>query len=167
MKTIQQDTISSTYLKCYRAFGALAAFVLVLAGAGCGTISEPASASFASVTIQNHSAEEIAAAATQVFGADGYRGGMTGSGEMVFEREASRATTFSREGLVDTYYGARTVIRVRAQLVALSGVSSYRLQCQAYIVRDAGDFLEDPVPLTNVRSGPYRSLLNQVKKQLK
>ena len=42
-----------------------------------------------------------------------------------------------------------------------------RLQCQAYIARDAGDLLEDEVRLTSLRSAPYQSLLNKVKKQLK
>jgi hypothetical protein len=164
---MNHDTVIWSSPKRFSAFAALAGLLLLLAGPGCSSLSEPASASFASVTIPNHSAEEIAAATAQVFGADGYRGGTTGPGEMVFEKEASRATTLSREGLVDTYGGARTVNRVRVQIVSLSGASSYRLQCQAYIVRDAGDLLEDQVPLTNLRSGPYRSLLNKVKKQLK
>jgi hypothetical protein len=141
--------------------------VLALAVTGCRSVGGPASASFASVTIPNRSAGEIATATAQVFGADGYRGGMRGSGQMVFEKEASRATTLSREGLVATQSGARTVNRVRVEIVPLSGGSSCRLECQAYIVRDAGDLLEDEVRLTSLRSAPYQSLLNKVKKQLK
>ena len=57
--------------------------------------------------------------------------------------------------------------RVRVEIVPLSGGSSYRVQCQAYIVRDAGALLEDEVRLTNIRRAPYQSLLNKVKKQLK
>lgn len=139
---------------------------LVLSGTGCSSLGKPSSASFASVTIENHSAEEIISATTQVFGADGYTGGMRGSGKMVFEQEASRGTTLSREGLYATQQGARTVNRVKVEIVPLSGGSSYRLQCQAYIVRDAGALLEDEVRYTNLRSGPYQSLLNEVKKQL-
>jgi len=164
---MNHDTIIWSSPKRFSASNALTGLLLLMVGAGCGSLTEPASAGFASVTIQNHSPEQIAAATSQVFGADGYRGGTTGPGEMVFEKEASRATTLSREGLVATYGGARTVNRVRAQIVSLSGGSSYRLQCQAYVVRDAGDLLEDQVPLTNLRSGPYRLLLNKVKKQLK
>jgi hypothetical protein len=139
---------------------------IFLAGAGCGTFKGPASASFASVTIENHSAQEIAAATAKVFGEDGYSGGLRGPGKLVFEKEASRATTLSREGLFATQSGARTVNRVRAEIVPLSGGSSYRLQCKAYIVRDAGALLEDEDPLTNIRSGPYQLLLNKVKKEL-
>jgi hypothetical protein len=139
---------------------------LVLSGTGCGSLSKPNSASFASVTIANHSAEEIIGATTQVFGADGYSGGVRGSGKLVFEQEASRATTLSREGLYATQQGARTMNRVKVELVPLSGGTSYRLQCQAYVVRDAGALLEDEVPYSNLRSRPYQSLLNKVKKQL-
>ena len=42
------------------------------------------------------------------------------------------------------------------------------LQCQAYVVKDAGDsFFEDEQKLANVRRGPYQSLLNKVANQLK
>jgi len=148
-------------------FPAMISLGLLLAGVGCGSLGGPASASFASVTIQNHSLEEIVGATTKVFGAEGYIGGLQGPGKMVFQKEASRATTLSREGLVDTHYGARTVNRVRVEIDSLSGGSSYRLQCQAYVVRDAGALLEDEVRLTNLRGAPYQSLLNKVKKQLK
>jgi hypothetical protein len=141
--------------------------LLVLASAGCGSLSGPGSASFASVTIRNHSAEEIAAATAQVFGADGYRGGVSGPGAMVFEKEASRATTFSREGLVDTHYGAQTINRVRVEIVPLSD-GSHRSQCKAFMVTGGSDpFFQNEVPLANVRSGPYKLLLNKVSKQLK
>ena len=140
---------------------------LLLSGTGCGSLGGPASGSFASVTIQNHSPAEIADATAKVFGADGYMGGPSRAGQLVFQKEASRATTLSQSGLYATHSGARTMNRVRVEIVPLSGGSSCRLQCQAYIVRDAGALLEDEVRLTNIRSGPYQSLLNKVKKQLK
>lgn len=149
-------------------FAAMISLGLLLAGVGCGSLGGPASASFASVTIQNRSLEEVVGATSKVFSADGYTGGMSGPGKMVFQKEASRATTMSREGLVATHYGARTLDRVRVEIDSLGGGTSYRLQCQAYVVRNAGDsMLEDEVRLTNLRGAPYQSLLNKVKKQLK
>ena len=141
---------------------------LVLLGPGCGSLSGPGSASFASVTIEHHSEADIVAATQKVFAADGYSGGGAGGGgSMVFEKEASRATSFSRNGLVATHEGARALMRVKVDLVSLSD-DSYRLQCQAYAVSGAGDsFFEDEVRLSNLRSGPYRSLLNKVKETLK
>jgi len=138
----------------------------VLINTSCGTVSGPGSASFASVTIKNHSTQEIAAATAQVFGADGYRGGMSGSDQLVFEKEASRATSFAREGVVATMYGAQTINRVRVEIVPL-GSGTYRLQCRAYMVTGGSDpFFQDEVPVTNMRGGPYQSLLNKVHKQL-
>ncbi len=141
--------------------------LLALAATGCGSLSGSGSASFASVTIQNRSAEEIANATIRVFGADGYRGGQTGSGQMVFEKEASRGTSLAREGLTAGFYGAQTINRVRAEIVHLTG-GTFRLQCKAYMVTGGSDpFFQDEVPVTNIRSGPYQSLLNKVAKQLK
>ncbi len=148
-------------------YATLTAAWLVLSGAGCSSLSQPNTASFASVTIQNHSVEDIISATTKAFGEDGYTGGMKGSGNLVFERQASRGTTLSREGLYATQQGARTVNRVKVEIVPLAGGSSYRLQCKAYVVRDAGSLVEDEVPYTNLRSGPYQALLNKVQKELK
>ena len=132
---------------------------------GCG-LFKPGSASFASVKIANHSPEEIAQTTTQVFLADGYRGGGTG-GRMVFEKEGSRMDNIAYEGIVGTHYGAQTVLRVKAEIVDL-GHGVHRLQCQAYMVRDAGQgFMEEEQRLANVRSRPYQSLLNRVADQLK
>ncbi len=145
----------------------LICLLLAWVGPGCHSASGPGSASFASVTIQNHSAEEIAAATAQVFGADGYRGWPSAAGQMVFEKEASRATTLSRDGLMATQAGARTINRVRAEIVPLSG-GVYRLQCEAFMVSGGSDpFFQDEVRLTNLRSAPYQSLLNKVAAQLK
>jgi hypothetical protein len=141
--------------------------LLALAFAGCGSLSGPGSASFASVTIHNHSADDIVNTTANVFAADGYRGAMGGSGQMVFEKEASRATTISREGLVASSSGAQTINRLKVELVPLSG-GAYRLQCKAFMVTGGSDpFFQDEVPVTNIRSGPYQSLLNKVVKQLK
>jgi hypothetical protein len=139
---------------------------LLLSGAGCSSVGGAASGSFASVTIQNHSPGEIADATARVFGAEGYMAGPSRAGQLVFQKDASRATTLSQEGLFATQSGARTVNRVRVEIVPLTG-GSCRLQCQAYIVRDAGGLLEDENRLTSLRSAPYQSLLNKVKKMLK
>lgn len=141
------------------------AALLALAVAGCGA-TKTGSASFASVTIHGHTAEEIGKVATQVFQDAGYAGGTMGK-QIVFQKEGSRMTNLAYEGLVGTHEGAQTLVRVKMNLVNL-GPEAYRLQCQAYIVRGAGDaFFEQEQRLANIRSGPYQSLLDQVAKQLK
>ncbi len=71
------------------------------------------------------------------------------------------------EGVAGSYYGAKTLVRVKAEIVGIGG-GSHRLQCQAYMVRDAGDsFFEEEQKLTSLRSRPYQSLLNKVAKKFK
>jgi hypothetical protein len=140
--------------------------LLALAGAGCG-LTKPGSASFASVTIKGHPPDEIAGVTAQVFQEDGYVGGSMKGHPMVFQKEGSRMTDMAYGGVADTFYGAKTLVRVKVDIVTL-GADSHRLQCQAYVVKDAGDsFFEEEQRLTNVRRGPYQSLLNKVAKQLK
>jgi hypothetical protein len=140
--------------------------LLTLLLAGCSSTSGPGSASFASVIITNSSPTQIHAAAGKVFREDGYAGFQMGPSQMVFEKEASRLATISRDGLVAAQAGARTMERVRTELVDLGG-GTYRLQCQAFMVSSAGDsFFENEVRKTNLRGGPYRSLMKKVAKEL-
>jgi hypothetical protein len=134
--------------------------------AGCGT-GKPAGASFASVVIPGKAPDEICRTTAAVFQEDGYRVGQLTPASMLFEKEGSRGQSLAYSGIVDTHYGATTLVRVRAQLVDVGG-GSQRLQCQAFMVRNAGDsFFEDESRLVNLRSGPYQSLLNKVAKRLK
>jgi hypothetical protein len=153
---------------CPRALwpGLLTLLCAAIVSGGC-SLGKPASASFASVVIANRSIDQIQQAATMVFQGDGYRA-VPGSGDtMVFEKEGSRANNLAQNGLVDTHYGAQTIIRVRTDIVDLGG-GSFRLQCQTFMVRNAGDsFFEDEHRLANIRSGPYQKLLDEVASRLK
>jgi hypothetical protein len=143
----------------------VAVVLLLLAGVGCRSLTEPGSASFASVTLKDYSEAEIAAATTEVFEADGYRGRRTGQSQLTFDKEASRGTTLAREGIVNTQSGAQTLNRVVVDIVRLS--AAYRVQCKAYMVTGGSDsFFQEEVPMANIRRGPYQSLLNQVEKHL-
>ncbi len=144
---------------------ALLAFLLTLAG--CRSVSEVGTGSFASVLIQGHSESEIAAATVKVFAADGYQGGMVRQGEFVFEKLASRGTSLSREGFADAYYGQRTINRVRLDITSLAG-GKHRVECMAYMVTGGSDpFFQSEVPLARIRRTPYQALLNQVARELK
>jgi hypothetical protein len=57
-------------------------------------------------------------------------------------------------------------VRVRTEIVTLNAEKK-RLQCQAYVVKNAGDsFFEDEQRLTNIRSRPYQNLLDKVADKL-
>jgi len=144
----------------------LLAFLLVgLFSPGCTSLGKPASASFASVTLRGKTPQQIQEATLAVFHENGFQGSASGP-TLVFEREGSRANSIARDGLVRSHYGAVTIIRVRVQLVEL-GADSHRLQCQAYMVSDAGDaFMQTEHRLANFRSGPYQKLLDDVAKRL-
>lgn len=138
--------------------------LLVLFGTGCGT-TKPASASFAAVIIRGHEPAEIAKTAVAVFQDDGYKASAAG-GLLIFEKEASRLTNVAYEGLAGAHYGAKTLIRVKVNLVE-QGDGAHRLQGQAFIVKDAGDaFFAEEQKLTNVRSRPYQDLLDRVANRL-
>lgn len=140
---------------------------LALTNPGCKSLNEPNSASFASVIIKDHSGEEVAKTVRQVFVEDGYKGGMTGEGEMTFEKEASRGATLAREGLINTYYGEQSINRVRVELLDMEN-DTIRVQCKAYKVSGGSDpFFQEEIPISNMGAGPYRSLLNKVAEQLK
>ena len=139
--------------------------LLVLFGAGCGA-TKPASASFASVIIRGQEPEVISKTTVVVFQEDGYKAG-SADGQLVFEKEASRMNNIDYEGVVGSHYGAQTQVRVKVSLVDL-GAGAHRLQCQAFIVKDAGDaFFAEEQRLTNVRSRPYQKLLDEVASRLK
>lgn len=165
---MNQKVSGLRFASLFSTFAALAGLLLLLTATGCKSFVGPGSASFASVTIKSQSPQEIAKVTSMVFGEDGYRGGMANNGQMVFDQEASRATSYAREGIAGGFYGAQTINRVRVELVPLAD-GSYRLQCKAYMVTGGGgpySSLQDEVPLANFRSGPYQLLLNKVKSRL-
>jgi hypothetical protein len=133
--------------------------------AGCSSLTAPASASFASVTLTGYTAEKICETTTSVFHENGYGGSVVGENRMVFIREGSRLETISRDGLIAAQNGESTIVKVRAELIKL-GEEVYRLQCQTFMVIDAGQMLEEEVRLSNIRSRPYQKMLNEVKSRL-
>ena len=146
------------------AFVAALSALFALAGVGCRSATPEG---FASVTIHGRTEEQIAAVTTLVFRDAGYSGGGLGGSQIVFQKAGSQWTNLAYEGAVGTAYGASTVVRVKVDIVSV-GAGSFRLQCQAYVVRDAGDsFFEEEQALSKVRSGPYKTLLNKVAEQLK
>ncbi len=157
-------------MNCFSIHRRLTAIVLLTLGvaifAGC-RMGQPAGASFAAVVIPGKTPEQICQTAAAVFQEDGYKVGSLVPDNLVFQKEASKGASMAYGGVVDTAYGASTVVRVRACLVDL-GAGSYRLQCKAYMVRNADDsFFADESPLSNARRLPYQKLLDKVAERLK
>ena len=134
---------------------------------GCNSLHEPSSASFASVVIAAQPPEAIKTATEHVFAENGYANYPTGPTTMIFEKEGSRMNDIAYNGVVGTHYGQGTLVRVKTELVPLAD-GSFRLRCQAFMVRNAGDsFFAEEIRVKNFRSGPYQKLLDDVAKRLK
>ena len=130
---------------------------------GCKSLNKPASASFASVRIEGHTAEQIRAASVVVFQQGGYTVADGLRSEMVFEKEGSRWDQIAYGSWVNP---APVWIRVKVSMIPLSD-DAFRLQCQAYKVRNKGDPLaEDQIVIRNRNSKPYQTLLDKVLGQL-
>ncbi len=146
---------------------ALLGLLIFLAASVLGCrLSEPSSASFASVEIREKPTEVIEEVTRDVFAEEGFRFRGGGSGALVFQKEGSQGDAIVYQGLIGAHEGERTDIRVRVRLVEL-GEEAIRLQCQAYMVKNAGDsFFEDEVRLTNLRAGPYQKILREIASRL-
>jgi len=136
----------------------------LLAFCGCQS-SKPAAASFASVIITNATEIEVRRVTKAVFFEAGYSNFGGSRGEMVFEKEGTRANQIVHGGWLQDN---PVKWRVRAQIVPVSVDGSLRLQCKAYRVTDAGSSLfEEEYKLTNFRSGSYQKLLDEVAQRLR
>ena len=132
---------------------------LMIGGAGCSSLSQPQSSSFASVAVSGATSGEIQAAVVAVFGEAGYLQARNEGDVMVFEREGSRLDHIAYGSSIGD---APVWSRVRASIVPFAG-GSLRLQCQAYVVRDYGaGHMEEEIRLLPLRAGPYQKLLERV-----
>ncbi len=144
----------------------LTSLLLAAAGVallGCKSADKPASASFASVRIAGHTRTQIRNVTMSVFQDEGYvLAGVDGS-DLVFEKEGS---TWDRVAYGNWIDDKPVWVRVKVSLVPLSeGV--FRLQCQAFKVRDKGDAVfEEELRLRGNRSKPYQAVLDKVLGQL-
>ncbi len=126
---------------------------------GCKSPDKPASASFASVQISGHTPQEIRAATLSVFQQDGFMPVGVEGFDLVFEKEGSKWDRIAYGNWLDDN---AVWLRVRVSLVPASP-GAYRLQCQAFKVRDKGDkVFEEEVRLRSNHSKPYQALLDKV-----
>jgi hypothetical protein len=140
----------------------LASLLVALAGGaviGCKSVDRPASASFASVRIQDHTFEQIRAATAVVFQQDGYTAVDVHHAKMVFEKPASHWDRIAHGNWIDE---APITVRVRVSVVPISN-GVFDLRCQVFSVRHKGEAaFEEEVRLKNNRSEPYQALLDKV-----
>ena len=128
---------------------------------GCHSTEPPGGSHFASVEIRGNTPGQISEAAAEVFQAEGYEVAKGGPTHMVFERKASGMNNFAYGNWLDTPVWER----VKASVEPVSE-ATFRLQCQAYLLRDRGGTTEEEIKLSGMRSNTYQKLLDKVAKRL-
>jgi hypothetical protein len=140
----------------------LVAAVCGLLGSGCSSVNKPESARFASVEIHGNTPGQISQVALDVFRENGYQVWRVDSSKLVFEKEGS---TLNNVAYGSWLGGSGVWIRVKASIVPVSE-QTFRLQCQAYLVRDRGGATEDEIKVNRMRGHRYQKLLDEVARRL-
>jgi hypothetical protein len=138
----------------------LGAVGTALLGAGCRSTHSSDPDQFASVDFQGWSPVQIRLAAVQVFQANGYQVSDATRANLLFEKKGSSMNSFAYGNWTEPVW-----VRVKAAIVPISE-SRYRLQCDAFMVRDRGGATEEQIRLHHFQSGPYQELLDKVARQL-
>jgi hypothetical protein len=135
----------------------------VFFASGCASADKPASASFASVIISNHTAQQIRDATDTVFQQNGYQAMGEQGGALVYEREATGREQRDYAGFVGAHEGEKVDMRVRVK-IENRDANSYWLTCKAYAVCNPGQpVFETTTALFGFQSGSYQKLLDKVK----
>lgn len=139
----------------------LLATLLSLLICSCSTTSG-GSKQFAAVTLKGYEPDKIRLTVYSVFTEKGYKESSR-PGSWFFERGTSAMGQLLHGGWFDN---EGVVERAKLRLIPLS-TGVYRLECEAVMVRDAGDsFFEEEARMTRLKSGPYKKLLAEVEKRL-
>jgi len=137
--------------------------LLALASLGCKSTQHRAS-HFASVEIRGNTPGQIHDAATAVFLENGYKLAKPGLTSFVFEKEASKLSNFTHGSWAGD---APVVVRVKVSIVPVAE-ADFRLECDAFMVRDAGSgLLEDESHVSRLYAGSYQKLLDKVAGRLR
>lgn len=147
----------------FRSIAALLLFT-VLFVAGCKSLDQPASVSFASVTLSRfYTTEQIQQAAIKVFTQNGYQNVPQPDNPLVFEREATRGEQISYAGFVGAQQGEKVDIQVRVT-IEVRDSGTWWVGCRAFAVCNPDQpVFSTTTPLMHFQSKPYQKLLDGVK----
>lgn len=150
------------------ALGTLVLVVLMLCAgglvvSGCKSAEKQPVPGFAAVELTGNTPGQISEMAQEVFAEQGYQVARSGVTSLVFEKKGT--------GMNNAAYGnwlgdAPVWVRVKAQIGSVAG-RTFRLECQAYMVRDRGAATEEEIKLGSMRRKPYQKLLDEVAARLK
>ncbi len=129
--------------------------------AGCHSTGPSGSSKLASVEIRWNTPGQISEVTSEVFEADGYEVARGGPTHLVFEKKASTMNNIAYGNWMDSAVWER----VKASIEPV-GEATFRLECQAYFVRDRGGTTEEELKMGGMHSHTYQKLLDRVAKRL-
>jgi len=139
----------------------LAVCFAALATTGCRSAAKQEPARFASVEIVGQTHERVRDVAAEVFHDHGYLVTRNGWGSLVFEREGSAMNNLA----YGNWMGGRVWVRVKATIFDVSA-RQCRLHCEAFILRNRGEALEEEIRIKRIHNRPYQELLDEVARRL-
>jgi hypothetical protein len=139
----------------------LAACLAAVGATGCRTAATEEPLRFASVVIHGQPHERVRDTTAEVFLEHGYRVARNGWADLIFEREGSAMNNLA----YGTLMTGRVWVRVKASVVdGLPGTC--RLSCDAFVLQNRGEVLEEEIRITKIHNRPYQELLDAVAKRL-
>jgi hypothetical protein len=140
-------------------------FVLCLlgcAGTGCRSTGGSSSQPFASVEIRGHTPGQIHDVALEVFREHGYKLTQPGPTRLVFEKPASKMDNLA----YGNWVGDTPIwVRIKVAIVPFTE-AVFRLQCEAFLVRDKGSTVAEEIQISRVRARPYKKMLEATARRL-
>ena len=130
-------------------------------GAGCRSAQKPAANRFAAVEIRGNTPGQIRDITVEVFREKGYTMTQAGLKSMVFGKESSKLSNIAYGNWMDK----PVWVRVNVSIVP-AGEAAFRLECDARLLRNSGEPVEEEIKMSRVRRGPYQKLLNEVASRL-
>jgi hypothetical protein len=130
--------------------------------AGCQSSQPSSGYSQGLLTIKGHTDAQIRQVTKAVFAEDGYAFVSEGGEGFVFQRPGTRGDALKYGG----WYSEGVVLRAKVRMTEM-GVDSYVLKLDMFVVRNAGDGLnESESPLMTLNKAPYNRLMEEIGKRL-
>lgn len=139
----------------------LAVCVGAFLSTGCATPGKPESAEFAAVEVHGQPPERVGDVAAEVFLEHGYKVRRQGWGKFFFEKQGSAMNNLA----YGNWMGEPVWVRVKASVQELSP-GHCQVKCEAFLLRNRGEPLEEEIRVRKVHSGHYQELLDEVAKRL-
>jgi len=149
--------------KKWRGVRLILAWSCALFFAGCASSGKPASARFASVVIHGNTPGQIGNVAIEVFRVNGYEAVQTGLTSLVFEKEAKGLSNFTYGNWANE---TPLFSRVRVRIVPVDE-GTFRIECQAYMVRDRRSSIEEEIKLSSLKRHPFQAMMDKVAQRLR